>query len=75
MFTQQKRGSSQVKLGTLEKLLDPFMGSGTMALVAKQQGRSYLEVELNSTYVSLAEERLASTPSSLWQETPTGEVG
>jgi DNA modification methylase len=48
-------------------VLDPFLGSGTVALVAKQQGRSYLGIELNPDYIRLAEERLASIPESLWQ--------
>lgn len=56
-------------------ILDPFMGSGTVALVAKQQGRSYLGVELNPAYVKLAEERLASVPSSLWSAISAEEVG
>ncbi len=48
-------------------VLDPFMGSGTVAMVARQQGRSYLGVELNPDYIRLADERLASVPLSLWQ--------
>ena len=40
-------------------VLDPFMGSGTTAAVAKQHGRQYLGCELNSEYRTLIEERLA----------------
>ena len=40
-------------------ILDPFMGAGTTALVAKQLGRNYIGYELNPDYVRLAEDRLA----------------
>ncbi len=40
-------------------VLDPFMGAGTTALVAKQLGRNYIGFELNSDYVRLAQDRLA----------------
>jgi DNA modification methylase len=40
-------------------VLDPFMGSGTTALVARQLGRRFIGIELNPDYVSLARERLA----------------
>ena len=39
-------------------VLDPFMGSGTTALVAWGLGRDYLGVELNPDYVEMANERL-----------------
>lgn len=39
-------------------ILDPFMGSGTTALVAKKLGRHYLGIELNQDYVKMANERL-----------------
>lgn len=40
-------------------VFDPFMGSGTTALVAKENGRRYLGCELNPAYRPLWEERLA----------------
>lgn len=40
-------------------VLDPFMGSGTTALVARQMGRHFIGVELNLDYVRLARQRLA----------------
>jgi DNA modification methylase len=40
-------------------VLDPFMGSGTTALVAKNLNRKYLGIELNQKYIALAEKRLA----------------
>lgn len=39
-------------------VLDPFMGSGTTALVAKQHDRNYLGCELNQKYKHLQIERL-----------------
>ncbi len=39
-------------------VLDPFMGSGTTAVVARRLGRRYVGIELNSEYIKLAEERL-----------------
>lgn len=39
-------------------VLDPFMGSGTTALVARSLGRDSLGIELNAEYVRLAEQRL-----------------
>lgn len=39
-------------------VLDPFMGSGTTALVARNLGRKYVGIELNPEYIKLAEKRL-----------------
>jgi len=39
-------------------VLDPFMGSGTVACVARQFGRNFVGCELNPEYVQLANERL-----------------
>ena len=39
-------------------VLDPFMGAGTTAVVAKETGRSYIGIELNKEYITLAEERI-----------------
>lgn len=40
-------------------VLDPFIGSGTTAVVAKSLGRNYLGIELNPAYIKMAERRLA----------------
>ncbi len=42
--------------------MDPFMGSGTTAIVAKKLGRNFLGFELNPRYVKLAERRVAKIP-------------
>jgi DNA modification methylase len=39
-------------------VLDPFSGSGTVALVSKRLGRNSLGIELNPEYIKLAEARL-----------------
>ena len=42
-----------------EVILDPFLGSGTTAVVAKKLGRHYTGVEIDHDYACLAEKRLA----------------
>lgn len=46
---------------TGDVVLDPFLGSGTVATVAIQTGRAFLGVELNPTYVEIARRRIAET--------------
>ena len=41
-------------------VLDPFMGSGTTAVAAVQNGRHFLGVETDASYVALAEQRIAA---------------
>ena len=40
-------------------VLDPFMGSGTTALVARKLGRDYLGIELSENYIKIANKRLS----------------
>ena len=49
-----------IKAGCPESgvVLDPFMGSGTVGLVAKSLGRNYIGIELNPEYVEMAERRI-----------------
>jgi site-specific DNA-methyltransferase (adenine-specific) len=42
-------------------VLDPFMGAGTTAVVARRLGRDYLGIELNPDYAALARHRIAKT--------------
>ena len=44
--------------GPGDLVLDPFVGSGTTALVALQAGRRVVGIELNAGYVDIAEKRL-----------------
>lgn len=39
-------------------VLDPFIGSGTTALVARRLGRDFIGIDLNPQYVRLARQRL-----------------
>jgi site-specific DNA-methyltransferase (adenine-specific) len=39
-------------------VLDPFLGSGTVGVVAQDVGRDWLGIELNSDYAALARQRL-----------------
>lgn len=39
-------------------ILDPFMGSGTTALVARKLDRNFIGLELNPEYIAMAEARL-----------------
>lgn len=50
-----------IKAGCPESgiVLDPFMGSGTTAVVAKKFGRDYIGFELNPDYVCLAKKRIS----------------
>jgi DNA modification methylase len=45
-------------------VLDPFMGSGTTALVAKKHNRRYIGIELNAEYVRMAEKRMTAITAS-----------
>ncbi len=41
-------------------LLDPFLGSGTTAVVARQLGRAYLGIKRDPRYLAMAERRITS---------------
>lgn len=40
-------------------VLDPFSGAGTALLVAKENGRKFIGIELNPEYVAMAEKRMS----------------
>lgn len=46
-------------------VLDPFMGSGTTGAVAIRQGRSFIGIELNPSYVDMALARIKSVGMAL----------
>lgn len=45
-------------------VLDPFMGAGTVALVAREHRRDWIGIELNPRYVQLAQQRLGQSRSA-----------
>lgn len=49
-------------------VLDPFFGAGTTGLVAQNNGRKWIGIELNPEYAAIARRRLglASDPLHLW---------
>ena len=42
----------------IRNVLDPFMGSGTTAIVSRKLNRNYIGFEINKDYVRLAENRM-----------------
>jgi DNA modification methylase len=44
-----------------EIVLDPFAGTGTTCVVAKQMGRRYVGIDINPAYISIAQERLGES--------------
>jgi len=57
-----------IKAGCPENgiVLDPFCGSGTTLLAAKKLHRRYIGIEINPTYVQMAEERIKNTMNNLF---------
>ena len=51
-------------------VLDPFMGSGTTAVAAKQTGRKWVGYDISQEYVDLASGRLSQEPLFLLEEEP-----
>ena len=49
-----------IKAGSPENglILDPFMGSGTTAVVARKLSRNYIGFELNPEYVEISNRRI-----------------
>ena len=46
-------------------VLDPFLGSGTTAVVAERLGRRWLGIEQSAAYVKLAEKRIAKAQKEI----------
>ena len=49
------------------RVLDPFMGAGTTALVAHKQGKDWLGIELKEEYIKIANQRLLNNTDILLQ--------
>ncbi len=54
-----------IKLLTKENdiVLDPYLGSGTTAVVAKRLKRNYIGIEIHQEYINYAKQRLSVVPS------------
>jgi site-specific DNA-methyltransferase (adenine-specific) len=53
-------------------VLDPFMGSGTVGVVAERLRRDWLGIELNPSFAELARRRIeAARSDSGGEENPT----
>jgi site-specific DNA-methyltransferase (cytosine-N4-specific) len=50
--------------GPGDLVLDPFLGSGTTALVAAAEGRRFVGIEVNPDYLAVARTRLERNPST-----------
>lgn len=50
-------------------VLDPFTGSGTTGVVAKQTGRNFIGIEINPEYCEMAERRIEGTQQRCEQMT------
>jgi len=40
-------------------VLDPFVGSGTTCLVARNLGKNFIGIELNEKYIEIANKRMS----------------
>jgi len=47
-------------------VLDPFMGAGTTAVVAKKQGKKFIGIELKQEYIDMANKRLRKIAERLF---------
>lgn len=50
-------------------VLDPFFGSGTTGMVAVQEGRRFIGIELNPEYAAMARERVLGAQPALFAAT------
>ena len=48
----------QISSNENDIVLDPYVGSGTVCVAAKELGRRYIGIENNEEYIKMAEERL-----------------
>jgi len=50
-------------------VLDPFMGAGTNAVVARKLARDFIGIELQKEYIPMAHKRIMAIPESLFKGT------
>jgi site-specific DNA-methyltransferase (adenine-specific) len=46
-------------------VLDPFFGAGTTGVVAVEEGRRYIGIDINAEYCELARKRIANAAQQL----------
>jgi DNA modification methylase len=51
-----------------DKVLDPFLGSGTTAVVCQNLNRGFVGIEIENEYVEMAENRLKNAPVNLFNQ-------
>ena len=56
-------------------VLDPFLGSGTTAVVAERHGRRWLGIEQSATYVRMAKKRLVTAREKTKKNLKNGRGG
>ena len=49
-------------------VLDPFIGSGTTAVVAQKMGRNYLGIDINEEYIQISKDRLMTLPMAILEK-------
>ena len=49
-------------------VLDPFMGSGTTGIVARNLNRNFVGIELNAEYRDMAERRIFNEGENLFNQ-------
>ena len=47
-------------------VLDPFMGAGTTAVVARKQGKQYIGIEIKQEYIDMSNKRTRVIPGTLF---------
>ena len=58
-----------------DKVLDPFLGSGTTALVCQNLGREFDGIELDENYIKIAENRLGEKQADLFADEKFTGIG
>ncbi|MDQ3373310.1 MAG: site-specific DNA-methyltransferase [Acidobacteriota bacterium] len=54
-----------------DKVLDPFLGSGTTAVVCQNLNRDFTGIEIEQKYIEIAESRLQKTQADLFNQIST----
>ncbi len=55
-------------------VLDPYMGSGTVAVACVESNRNYIGFEINEKFCKLAEERLLNSKKAIGNQLPFREI-